>query len=142
MAACERRSKARCEERKAREAARQALAAELGDQPHLRHGVRDHGPEFEPLARTLAVEGETPAEKIRAGFRRVLARVPAESETRPLVTLYQESRKTYAAAPERAIALIKNAENSQPANVPPAELAAWTTVANVLLNLDETLMKR
>jgi hypothetical protein len=94
------------------------------------------------LARTLAVEGETPAEKIRAGFRRVLARVPAESETRPLVTLYQESRKTYAAAPDRAAALIKNAENSQPANVPPAELAAWTTVANVLLNLDETLMKR
>jgi hypothetical protein len=25
---------------------------------------------------------------------------------------------------------------------PPAELAAWTTVANVLLNLDEALMKR
>jgi hypothetical protein len=24
----------------------------------------------------------------------------------------------------------------------PVELAAWTTVANVLLNLDETLMKR
>ena len=94
------------------------------------------------LARTLAVEGETPAEKIRAGFRHVLARVPAESETRPLIALYQESRKTYAAAPDRAAALIKNAENSQPANIQPAELAAWTTVANVLLNLDETLMKR
>ena len=29
-----------------------------------------------------------------------------------------------------------------PAGSDIAELAAWTTVANVLLNLDETLMKR
>jgi hypothetical protein len=29
-----------------------------------------------------------------------------------------------------------------PTTTDPVELAAWTTVANVLLNLDETLMKR
>jgi hypothetical protein len=29
-----------------------------------------------------------------------------------------------------------------PPDADPIELAAWTTVASVLLNLDETLMKR
>ncbi len=94
------------------------------------------------LARLIATEGETPVEKVRAGFRRVLARVPAESELKPLIALYQETLATFSAAPERAAALIKNTEMPPPATIPPAELAAWTTVANVLLNLDETLMKR
>jgi len=94
------------------------------------------------LARVIATEGETPGEKIRAGFRRVLARVPAESETKPLVALYRETLAAFTAAPERAAAFIKNADTPPPANLPPAELAAWTTVANVLLNLDEALMKR
>ena len=43
---------------------------------------------------------------------------------------------------ERAAALIANPDNPPPSGIPPAELAAWTAVANVLLNLDETLMKR
>jgi hypothetical protein len=79
---------------------------------------------------------------VKAGFHRVLARAPAEAEVKPLITLYQETVATCAAAPERAAALIANAENPPPANLPPVELAAWTAVANVLLNLDETLMKR
>jgi hypothetical protein len=98
------------------------------------------------LARRLAADGEmrtaTPEEKVRAGFRRVLLRAPTEAETKPLLALYRESLATCTAAPERAAALIKNADNPPPTNVPAAELAAWTTVANVLLNLDEALMKR
>jgi hypothetical protein len=38
--------------------------------------------------------------------------------------------------------LIANGENPPPSTIDPVELAAWTTVANVLLNLDEALMKR
>ena len=94
------------------------------------------------LARLIITEGRTPEEKIKAGFHRVLDRAPAEAEVKPLVTLYQETVATCTAAPERAAALIANADNPPPANLPPGELAAWTTVANVLLNLDETLMKR
>ena len=95
--------------------------------------VRDVEP-AQALARVIATEGETPAEKIRAGFRRVLARVPAESETKPLMALYRETLAAFTAAPERAAAFIKNSEMPPPATIPPAELAAWTAVANVLLN--------
>ena len=94
------------------------------------------------LARLIITEGRTPEEKVRAGFHRVLARRPSEQEVGPLVSLYRETVAAGTAAPESAAALIANAENPPPANLPPVELAAWTTVANVLLNLDETLMKR
>ncbi|MSU50061.1 MAG: DUF1553 domain-containing protein [Opitutus sp.] len=94
------------------------------------------------LARLIAAEGATPAEKVRAGFLRVLLRAPSQAELKPLIALYGDALASYSAAPDRATALIANAENPPPASLPPAELAAWTAVANVLLNLDETLMKR
>ncbi|EDY18305.1 hypothetical protein CfE428DRAFT_4089 [Chthoniobacter flavus Ellin428] len=34
-----------------------------------------------------------------------------------------------------------NGESTPPANLPEPELAAWTLVANLLLNLDETVTK-
>ena len=43
--------------------------------------------------------------------------------------------------PELASAMIANPANPPPVTFAPAELAAWTAVANVLLNLDEFLMK-
>ncbi len=94
------------------------------------------------LARLIATEGETPADKVKAGFRRVLLRPPSAAEVAPLVALHDEALTQFKAAPAKAAALIANAENPPPTAVAPAELAAWTTVSNVLLNLDETLMKR
>jgi hypothetical protein len=94
------------------------------------------------LARLVMMEGATPVEKVRAGFRRVLLREPESMESAPLQQLYDAARAVFAAAPERAAAMIANRENPPSASLVPAELAAWTVVANVLLNLDETLMKR
>ena len=43
--------------------------------------------------------------------------------------------------PEQAAQLIANPDLPPPATFSAPDLAAWTAVANVLLNLDETLMK-
>ena len=94
------------------------------------------------LARLIATEGETPADKVKAGFRRVLLRPPSAAEITPLVALHDQALAQFQAAPDKAAALIASVENPAPASVAPAELAAWTAVSNVLLNLDETLMKR
>ncbi len=94
------------------------------------------------LARLMVTEGETPADKVKAGFRHVLFRAPSAAEVSPLVALHDEALANFAAAPDKASALIANPENPPPSSVPAPELAAWTTVSNVLLNLDETLMKR
>jgi histidinol-phosphate/aromatic aminotransferase/cobyric acid decarboxylase-like protein len=80
-------------------------------------------------------------EKVRDGFRRVLVRPPRAGELAPLVALYREALASYTKAPEQAAAMIANPDNPPPATFAPAELAAWTAVANVLLNLDEALMK-
>ena len=67
---------------------------------------------------------------------------PTDAEVQEVAALYKNAAATYAAAPDQAAALIANPDNPPPSGIPPAELAAWTAVANVLLNLDETLMKR
>ena len=59
-----------------------------------------------------------------------------------IVELYQTARAKYAEQPEQAAAFIANPDNPPPADADTVTLAAWTAVANVLLNLDETLMKR
>ncbi len=94
------------------------------------------------LARVMMEDGRTAEERARAGFRRVLLRRPSDAELKPLVALQRSSLAAYAAAPDQAAAAIANAENAPPPSLAPAELASWVAVANVLLNLDETLMKR
>jgi hypothetical protein len=80
--------------------------------------------------------------RIRDGFRRVLARSPTDPEIKHVATLHENARANYREKPDEAAALIANPENPPPKEIDAVELAAWTTVANVLLNLDETLMKR
>jgi hypothetical protein len=94
------------------------------------------------LARLMArVDGDEDA-RIRDGFERVLARLPTLEEIKHVQRLREEALANYRAKPTEAAALIANAENPPPAEIDAVELAAWTTIANVLLNLDETLMKR
>ena len=59
-----------------------------------------------------------------------------------LVSLYEEARARYAKDPARATAMATDPLGPAPQGVDVAELAAWTVVSNVLLNLDEMFMKR
>jgi len=99
------------------------------------------------LARRMIGEGgETAAGRAARGFRLVLTRHPTDPEIARLVTLHDEAAAAYrgdeAAAKQMA---------TDPLGAPPAglgidtpeklaDLAAWTVVANVILNLDETFM--
>jgi hypothetical protein len=84
-------------------------------------------------------------------FRQVLTRPPSADEVQRLVDLFELERQHYATDTEAAKKLItlesdsaeKDAaeKSNKPAAEKPAELAAWTVVSNVLLNLDETLNK-
>ncbi len=84
----------------------------------------------------------TIAEKAQHGFRRCVARPPSEGELKQLVTFFNEARTVYAADPMQAKQLATDAVAPMPTGVELADLAAWTTLGNVLLNLDETLMRR
>jgi hypothetical protein len=95
------------------------------------------------LARKMAAEGgATPRERAAYGFRRCLARPPRDAEVDRLVALYEEARKRYSADKAKATAMATNPLGPAPEGADVAELAAWTVVGNVLLNLDEMFLMR
>jgi uncharacterized protein DUF1553/uncharacterized protein DUF1549/cytochrome c/F5/8 type C domain-containing protein len=94
------------------------------------------------LARRIAQTGATESDKARFGFRVCLARPPRDAEVERLVKLHDEARVAFAADPKKAADLATNPLGPAPKDADVTDLAAWTIVANVLLNLDETVMKR
>ena len=94
------------------------------------------------LARRISKSGATPADQVRDGFRLCLARFPTESEMQRLTALFDEALAFYKQDAAKATEMATVPIGPVPAGADVAGLAAWTTVANVLLNLDETLMKR
>jgi hypothetical protein len=94
------------------------------------------------LARRIAREGgPSPADKVRYGFRLCLARPPSDAETARLVQLFEKSRQRFTKQPEAARKLATEPIGPLPAGGDAVQLAAWTAVGNVLLNLDELLMR-
>ena len=92
------------------------------------------------LARRMVDTDGSPAAKARYGFRLCLARPPRSEELKQLLDLFDAARADYTAKPDQAMK-ITNSSKTDLKTDGLASLAAWTTVANVLLNLDETLMK-
>ena len=94
------------------------------------------------LARRLAREGgASVAERIRFGLRLCLVRPPKDDQVKALVALFEQERTAYAAKEEDAKKLATDPLGPLPDGLMPAEAAAWTAVANVLLNLDGVLTK-
>ncbi|MCG8583296.1 MAG: DUF1549 and DUF1553 domain-containing protein, partial [Pirellulales bacterium] len=79
--------------------------------------------------------------RIRFAFRETLSREPASSELDVLRALFKSNEARYASDPKAAAALIATGRAPKPADIKPAELAAWTMVARATLNLNETITK-
>ncbi|HTX34789.1 MAG TPA: DUF1553 domain-containing protein [Bryobacteraceae bacterium] len=102
-------------------------------------------PTFVEAARVLAERAlrEGPAEtRARIGwiFREATMRRPSPEETRVLLDLFERRLAHYRKQPADAAQLIAIGA-IPPAKVDPTQLAAWTTVASTILNLDETITK-
>ena len=95
------------------------------------------------LARRVLAEssGKSTVARAEYGFRLCLIRKPTQTELARIVELFESARKHFEGRPEAAEQLGVDPLNPPAADIDRVELAAWTTVANVLLNLDETLMK-
>jgi hypothetical protein len=94
------------------------------------------------LARRMAAQEGAVSAKINHGFRLSLARAPKGGEIDRLVALYDSTRTKYAADARLAKEMATNPIGPAPKGADLADLAALTVVGNVLLNLDEALMKR
>ncbi len=103
-------------------------------------------PTYVEAARAFAThimrEGGAEAEKrITWAWRRATSRPPGEKEMQTLLTLLDDHMAIYAANPEEAKKLLKVGNAFAPADFDPVQLAAWTSVARVILNLHETVTR-
>jgi mono/diheme cytochrome c family protein len=94
------------------------------------------------LARRIVKEGGSTAEqRVRFGLRLCLCRPPRPEQVEQVLRLFQTEREHYRKDAKAALALATEPLGPLPGGMDAAELAAWTVVANVLLNLDAVLMK-
>jgi hypothetical protein len=91
--------------------------------------------------RMLAKGGETPAERIAHGFRLAIGRRPTAAELDTLVAGFEADRATYAADREAAERFATVGLVKKPDGVAADEFAAYALVANVIVNLDEFVMR-
>lgn len=103
-------------------------------------------PSYVEAARVFAVRivqegGADAAQRIDWAYREALARPPRPEEIRVVSELYQRHLQAYEADIKAARALLQTGFAPQPSETPPEELAAWTSVARVILNLHETITR-
>ena len=79
-------------------------------------------------------------QRLERVFQLALSRRPNTRESEALAKLYQETRNELSSDSDRAIKLATEPIGPLPTNADPVELASWTTICNVILNLDEFLM--
>jgi mono/diheme cytochrome c family protein len=97
------------------------------------------------LARkALAEGGKTDEQRITYAFRRTLSRQPQQDEVQELLSLLNKEKQRIADGWVSA-GEVAAGTNSVPKNLPqgatPTQLAAYTVVSRVLLNLDEAITK-
>ena len=91
--------------------------------------------------RTLqSAEPET-AKRIDWIWKEVLSRLPEKTEAEVLTKVYERHRTQYEADPESAKQLLNVGTLPVNESLDTVELAAWTSVARVVLNLNETITR-
>jgi hypothetical protein len=81
-------------------------------------------------------------DKLVRMFKLCVSREPSTAEIATLTRLHDESLASYQQDKEAATQMATDPIGPAPEGSDIAELAAWTTVANVVMNLDEFLMRR
>ena len=91
--------------------------------------------------RTLqSAEPET-ARRIDWIWKEVLSRLPEKTEAEVLTKVYERHRTQYEADPESAKQLLNVGTLPVNESLDTVELAAWTSVARIVLNLNETITR-
>jgi hypothetical protein len=92
-------------------------------------------------AKMMTKQAGSPEESIDFGFMSATARAPEPREREVLLAAYQRLRAHFAEQPQAAAALLAVGDSRQPAGLDPVDEAAWTGVAQIILNLDEAITK-
>jgi hypothetical protein len=91
--------------------------------------------------KTISQAGRDPEKRLDFAFRLATDRKPRPQERAVLLTLAREELAEYRRDKASAMKLIGVGDAKRNPKLDPAELAAWTTVASTILNMDETITK-
>tara|TARA_E500000178_G_scaffold152845_1_gene152625 strand:+ start:97 stop:2931 length:2835 start_codon:yes stop_codon:yes gene_type:complete len=94
------------------------------------------------LARKMVSSGNSISEQISKGFEICLSRKPDADELNRLVELFDQVKTKYSQNENLAMQMATDPIGPVPNGMNATDLAALTVTCNVLLNLDEILMKR
>ena len=92
-------------------------------------------------ARTLREQQGSERDRASLMFRRCVGRKPDPEELNELVAMYEEELAHYREAAAAASAIARMGDSPAAQGLDRVELAAWTAVASLLLNLDEVVSK-
>jgi hypothetical protein len=92
--------------------------------------------------RMITEAGVDAARRIDRGFLLVVGRPAKASEKAALMAALQKFSASYAADSKQADALLSQGKSARQTAIPAPELAAYTGVASILLNLDEAVTKQ
>ena len=93
------------------------------------------------LAERMLRRNDKPPDRITWAFRSVTSRAPSPDELKLLLADLRSYEKEFTNEPGSAKKLLNIGERKADAKLPPARLAAYTLIANTLLNLDEAIMQ-
>jgi hypothetical protein len=96
---------------------------------------------FLEASRKLAERMMKSGDAIGAGFRMVTSRKADAKEASILKAAYERHLATFQADPQAAKNLLAHGDSARDAKLDPRELAAYTMVASMLLNLDEGITR-
>jgi len=92
--------------------------------------------------RALLEGGRDDTSRLAFAFRLATARKPAGKEIGVLRGLLEKQRSAFRRDRRSALRLLRVGESPRDTTLDAADLAAWTTVASAILNLDETITKQ
>ncbi len=91
--------------------------------------------------RVMIEGGQDTAARLNFAFRSITSRTPKPAETEALVRLLEECRAEFKNNSPAATKLLSSGEAPRDETLDASELAAWTMIAHLLLNLSETVTK-
>jgi hypothetical protein len=102
-------------------------------------------PTFVEAARTLAeramLAAETPTSRIVYAFRTATSRWPTIHELQTLLNVFLDQQNAFKQSPSDALKLLTVGESLRNKSLNKTDHAALTTVANIILSLDETITR-
>jgi hypothetical protein len=91
--------------------------------------------------RAMNEGGVKPADRITHAFRLAVARKPSDKELKILLDGFNAHLATYFSDPDSAAKFVTVGESQKNPNLDARELAAYTAVSSVILNMDQTITR-